>query len=247
MVQETQSSRKSDDIEAELKKTLSTVPQKGIVNFLIPALIPIATSKEWSNADSIHSYSPAEFTSRITNVQNRKTSVYEVLQNFREGTNLKKSNMSEKSVADLISDPKMYDEIEQLYKELESTLPPPRKISLPYTTNHKERMNTLVPRIAEIYNIDKTKQPSYRIEYGYYDDGIVQYPFEFEILGVPLANPIEDETKFIGAINYSVSPNGIRFEGQYHIDQDEVARILLLTKRRSIYPSRIKPVRKVHY
>jgi hypothetical protein len=68
--------------------------------------------------------------------------------------------------------------------------------------------NALVPRIAEIYNIDRIKQPSYRIAYGYFDDGVVQYPFAVEILGIPLANPIEDETKFIGAINYTLSwPN----------------------------------------
>jgi hypothetical protein len=223
--QEDHSNANPADIRAELKKTLSTAPPKGIVNIEIPALSPIAYSKEWSNADSIHSYSPTEFTSRITNVhQKQKTSVYEVLQNFREGTNLKKSNNTERLVADLISDPNMYCEIEQLYKELKSVLPPSRKISLPYTTNRKERMNTLVPRIAEIYNIDKAKQPSYRIEYGYFDDGVVQYPFAVEILGIPLANPIEVETKFIGAINYSISPNGIRFEGEYHIDQGEVAK-----------------------
>jgi hypothetical protein len=230
--QEDHSNAKSADIRAELKKTLSTAPPKGVVNIEIPALSPIATSKEWINADSIHSYSPSEFTSRITNVYHRqKTSVYEVLHNFREGTNLKKSNKTEKSVADLISDPNPYDEIERFYKGLKSVLPPPRKISLPYTTNRKERMNALVARIAEIYNIDKTKKPTYRIEWGYYDDGIVQYPFVFEILGIPFANPIEAETKFIGAINYSVSPNGIRFEGEYHIDGqaaknvDEVLRL----------------------
>jgi hypothetical protein len=111
-------------------------------------------------------------------------------------------------VADLVSDPNMYDEIKELYNELKNTLPPPRKISLPYTTNRKERINALVPRIAEIYNIDKTKKPSYRIEWGYYDDGIIKYPFAFEILGIPFANPIEVETKFIGAINYSVSLMG---------------------------------------
>ena len=84
----------------------------------------------------------------------------------------------------------------------------------------------MVPRIAELYRIDKTKEPSYRIEWGYYNDGIVKYPFAFETLGIPLVNPKEDETRFIGAINYSISPNNIKFEGEYHIDKnvDELLR-----------------------
>jgi hypothetical protein len=110
----------------------------------------------------------------------------------------------------------MYTEIKGLYKELKNALPPQKNLSIPYTANRKDRVKTLVTRVAELYRIDKDKDPSYRIELGYYDDGIVKYPFAFEILGIPLANPKEDKTKFIGAINYSISPNNIRFEGEYH-------------------------------
>lgn len=210
------SSTKSQDIAKELIATLSEAPSKGIVNLEIPAQSPIATRKDWNNADSIHSYLPGEFTSRITNVHHKQgTTVYEVLRVFREGTNVKES---EKLVAELVSDPSMYTEIEGLYNLLKDALPPLKKLSIPYTTNRKERIKALVPRIAEIYNIDKTKKPSYRIEWGYYDDGIVKYPFAFEILGIPFANPIEAKTKFIGAVNYSISPNNIKFDGEYHIE-----------------------------
>lgn len=242
-------STKHDDITTELINTLSKAPSKGFAKIEIPALGPIASSKEWNNADSIHSYSPAEFTSRLTNVHHKQeTGMHEVLRNFREGTNLKKNVKMEKSVEDLMSDPNMYGEIEDLYNELKHALPPPRKISLPYTAKRKDRINALVPRIAEIYNIDKTKKPSYRIEWGYYDDGKVQFPFAVEIIGIPFANPIEAETKFIGAINYSISPNGIRFEGEYHIDgqvaknADEVLRYCGFNKysaKRSMLPSLI--------
>lgn len=215
--QEDHSNAKSGDIATELIETLSNAPLKGIVNIEVPALGPIATSKEWNNADSIHSYLPMEFTSRITNVHHKqKTIVHSVLTDFREGTNIKKSAKTEKSVADLISNPNMYTEIKEFYNQLKYVLPPQEKLSLPYTTNRKERINALVPRIAKLYNIDKTKKPSYRIEWGYYHDGIVKYLFAFEILGIPFVNPKEAETKFIGAINYSISPNGIKFEGEYN-------------------------------
>ncbi len=183
----------------------------------LPSLRPIA--KEWNSADSIHSYSPAEFTSRITNVHRKeKTILYDVLQSFREGTNIKKNDKAQKSIADLVSDPNGYTEIEGLYKELKNALPPQKKLLIPYTTKRKDRVIAPVPRIAELYRIDKTKETSYRIEWGYYDDGIVKYPFAFEIFGIPLANPKEDETRFVGAVNYSISPNNIRFEGEYHTD-----------------------------
>ncbi|MFZ0554542.1 MAG: hypothetical protein WAM26_04540, partial [Nitrososphaeraceae archaeon] len=102
--------------------------------------------------------------------------------------------------------------------ELKNALRPQRKLSIPYTTNRKDRVKGMVPRIADLYTIDKTREPAYRIEWGYYDDGIVKYPFACEILAIPFANPIEAKTKFIGAVNYSISPNGIKFEGEYHSD-----------------------------
>lgn len=209
---------KSSDIAQELIDTLSDAASKGIVNIEIPALSPIARSKEWNNLDSIHSYLPGEFTSRITNIHHKQKLVYDVLIAFREGTNVKKNAKTEKSVLELVSDPNMYAEIEEHYNALKNALPPPKKLSVPYNTNHKERLNALVSRIADIYVIDKTKKPSYRIERGYYDDGKVKYPYAFEILGIPYANPIEAKTKFIGAVNYSISPNGIKFEGEYHSD-----------------------------
>ena len=213
------SSARPSNISSELMNVLSSAPPRGKVNIEVHALKSIVATKEWHNADSIYSYSPAEFTSRITNVHHKqKTIVYDVLRSFREGTNVKKNGKIEKSVADLVLDPNRYMEIEDLYKELKNALRPQRKLSIPYTTNRKDRVKGMVPRIADLYTIDKTREPAYRIEWGYYDDGIVKYPFAFEILGIPLANPIEAKTKFMGAVNYSISPNGIKFEGEYHSD-----------------------------
>jgi hypothetical protein len=83
------SSARSCNISTELMYSLSTSQPKGKRTIEIPSLSSIATTKEWSNTDSIHSYSPAEFTSRITNVHHKqKTVTYDLLRRFREGTNL---------------------------------------------------------------------------------------------------------------------------------------------------------------
>ena len=207
------------DLITQLVNALSKSISKDEVKIEFPALHPVATLKEWNNLDSIYSYSPEEFIRRIANVYNKESrTVHDVLINFREGTNVKKNAKSKKSIKRLLASPNMYKEIEELYCELKNALPPQTKISLPYTTKHKERINAVISRISELYDIDKNKQPSYRIEYGYFYDGKVQYPYAFEILGIPLTNPREDDTEFIGAINYSISPNNINFEGEYDID-----------------------------
>jgi hypothetical protein len=195
-----------------------------VSNIEFPALHPIDAWEAWNNLDSIHSYLPEEFLSRITNVHEKELrTVYDVLRSFREGTNIKKNAKVQRSIANLLASPNFYSEIEELYYQMKDALPPQRKLSLPYNTKWKckERINALVSRIGELYGIDKNKKPSYRIEHGYFYDGKIQYPVAFEILGIPLANPIEDVTKFIGAVNYSVSPNNIKFEGEYDVGNGE--------------------------
>jgi hypothetical protein len=208
------------DLITQLENALSKSLSTDLVKVEMPTLHPIATCKEWNNSDSIYSYSPEEFIRRITNVHNKELrTVYEVLLNFRERTNIKKNAKTKKSIARLLASPNMYKEIEELYDELKNALPPQRKISLPYNTKCKERISAVISRMGELYDIDKNKKPSYRIEHGYFYDDKIQYPFAFEILGIPLANPKEDDTEFIGAINYSISPNNINFEGEYDTDR----------------------------
>ncbi len=107
------------------------------------------------------------------------TSVYNVLLTFREGTNVKKNAENLISVAELLSKPDKDKRIEVLYHELKNVLDPPAELSLPYTTNAKRRADALVTRIAKLYDIDKEKEPSYKLIRGFYDSGIVQYPSKF--------------------------------------------------------------------
>jgi hypothetical protein len=94
----------------------------------------------------------------------------------------------------------------------------PLQLSLPYTTNTKKRCKALVTRIAKLYEIDQENKPSYKLLRGTYNDGIVKYPFAFEIIAIPFKDPFVDpikSTEIITAVNYSVSPIENSFEGEY--------------------------------
>ena len=206
--------------DAYTEKILSIMTNKGTVNIDIPALHPITAEKEWSNSNSIHSYKPDEFIRRITNVHDKdSTSVYDVLLTYsREGSNVKKTAENLMSVAELLSKPDKDKRIEALYHELKNVRGPPAELSLPYTTNTKKRMVALVARIAKLYEIDKEKEPSYKLIRGFYQSDLVQYPYAFEILAIPFKNPIGPpvkSTEIIAAVNYSVSPRENTFEGDY--------------------------------
>jgi hypothetical protein len=179
----------------------------------VPALHPISAR---TNINSIHSYKPEEFVTRIMNLHDKSaTSVYDVLITFREGSHIKKTEENKISVAELLSKADRDTRIEKLYRQLKEILAPSKVLFIPYTTNTKERVKTLVERISQIYDIDITKEPSYKILRGQYDDGIITYPYIFEILAIPFNEPTEKETKIICAVNYSVSPIGNNFEGNY--------------------------------
>jgi hypothetical protein len=210
------------NLTTQLMETLSNVPPKGILIIDIPAIHPIATRKEWSNLDSVYSHLPGEFTSRITNVREKElTTVYDVLTAYREGTNIKK-NLYDITIFKLLSDQNYISKIETFYKQLtdDKVLPAVKELSLPYTTNRKDRLSSLIPRISEIYKLDLSKKTSYRLIHGTYDNGIIQYPYAFEIIAIPLADQRNSKTEFIGAVNYSVSPNNIRFDGDYDVETD---------------------------
>ena len=107
------------DIKSKLITALSTAPEKGILNIDVLAIHPIAEEKQWSNSNSIHSYKPEEFISRIINVHDKdSTSVYDVLFAFREGSNIRKNAENQISIAELLSKPDKDKRIERLYHEL---------------------------------------------------------------------------------------------------------------------------------
>jgi hypothetical protein len=202
------------DITSECAGAISTVPVRGILNIDIPAPHPI--SREWSNTNSIHSYKPEEFVNRIINVHDKDaTSVHDALRSFREGTHIRKTDENQISLSELLSKPDKDKRIEELYYQLKNIDGPAKDLSLPYTTNTKQRSRMLSTRIRKLYDTDSEKEPSYKLVRGFYNNGVVKYPFAFEIIGIPFNNPSEKSTEIITAINYSVSPRENTFEGDY--------------------------------
>jgi hypothetical protein len=190
----------------------------------VPALHSIST--KWNNISSIHSYKPEEFIGTFTSVYDKeKAIVYEVLRRFKEGTQLPKTPDTEISVAQLLRDPDRDKKIESFYYQLKHILGPSVRLSLPYShLKYDERKKALIDRIMPLYpkgylNMDKAV---YKLVHGSYKDdkGILQYPFAFEIIAVPLSDEILKQntnrpSEFIGSVNYSIAPKSNIFEGDY--------------------------------
>jgi hypothetical protein len=221
-----------------LLTALTSGPPKAKVTIDFPALHPISTEK-WNKTDSIHSYKPEEFIRRVLNLRNREKIVYDVLRRIREGSNIKRTKDHEISVERLALLPKedLGKMMKGYYDQLKDALSPPTKISLPHHTNdRKQRMNILRARVASLYDIDHDKEAVYKSDHGYYNDGIIQYPFFFEIFAIPFKHADKAKTVFVGAVNYSISPkeNGNIFEGEYswydergrYHDSEDILKVL---------------------
>jgi hypothetical protein len=205
----------------EFIETLTAPARKAAIKIEFPALHPIA--KEWKNKGSIHSYKQGEFKTFIENVHDKaNTSVYDRIQQLREGSNLKMSPDNEMSIAELIADPNKGKKLEKLFWQLRAVLSAPNKLSLPYTTNSEQRKDSLVKRIARLHDGKLAiKKAVYKTVDGFYKDDIVSYPYVFEIIAIPYTDESIDNnedwvtTTFKGSVNYSISPRGNIFEGDY--------------------------------
>jgi hypothetical protein len=210
---------------SEIVDTTTTSPaSKAAIKVDAPALHSIST--KWNNISSIHSYKPEEFVSAITSVYDRdKTIVYDVLRTFKEGTQVAKTPDTEISVAQLLKDPDKDKKLESFYYQLKHILKPPGKLSLPYShIKPEERKKALIDRIVPLYpkGYLNTHKAAYRLIHGSYNDkkGILQYPFEFEIIAISLSDEILKQntnrpSEFIGGVNYSIAPRSNIFEGDY--------------------------------
>jgi hypothetical protein len=209
------------EFESELAKTLVAPARKAAIKIEYPAMHPIA--EKWNNKGSIHSYKPGEFKTFIEDVHDKaNTSLYDRVQQLREGSNMKMSADNEISIAELIADPNKDKKEEKLFWQLRAILSAPEKLSLPYTTNDNQRKDALVKRITRLHDGKlNTKKAVYKTVDGLYKNDIVAYPFVFEIIAIPYADePIDNnedwvKSSFRGSVNYSISPRGNIFEGDY--------------------------------
>jgi hypothetical protein len=214
---------KKGELMSELAKALVSPPRKAARGIEYPAIHAIAT--KWNNKASIHSYKPGKYTTFIESVYDKKnTTVYERIQQLREGTNMKMTPDTEISIEDLVNDPDKDKKMADLFWKQRSVLPPPDKLSLPYTTNNT-RKDALVKRIARLYDRKlNTKKAVYKAINGLYKDDVISYPYVFEIIAIPYSDESIDNnedwvySEFKGSVNYSISPRGNIFEGEYKWD-----------------------------
>ena len=227
------------DVAEEFVKKLSKGPDRAILHIDLPALHPIAA--DWKNIPSIHSYKPEEFIRRLTGVHDKdNTTVYEILLEFREGSQIPKTPKNEMLISELVASKYKDKLMEKWYDELKAALPVQNELQLPYTDNFKKRRKALYSRVSQskFYDIDTERKYSYTLVRGKtYDsphtDSLISYPFAFEILAIPLKNSliqgnpaIGRDTIFIGAINYSVSPKANHFPGMYDGREEDISNIL---------------------
>jgi hypothetical protein len=112
-----------------------------------------------------------------------------------------------------------------LYYQLKHVLRPPERLSLPYShIKSEERKKTLINRIMPLYprGYLNTDRAVYRFIHSSHKDdkAILQYPFAFEIIIIPLSDEIlkQDTNRpsvFIGGVNYSIAPKSNIFECDY--------------------------------
>lgn len=225
-------SNNGQNMEEELANALSGAEREAL-NIEINALHPIS---EWKNVDSIYSYKPEEFKRRLLNVVDRKVSIYDILSKFREASNIprgkyKQYEITVQQLLDLPDDERNKI-IEQYFEELHKMMLAP-ELSLPYPTRFKgkhdyysqTRKDILYQRIRNIRDDITTNNKiiSYKLEKGTVTNENLQYPFAFEIIAVPLEEPLGDSRRsddvkrheFIGMVNYSFSPKNNYFAGKY--------------------------------
>jgi hypothetical protein len=137
-----------------------------------------------------------------------------------------------------------YKKLEKLFWDLKSVLAPPKELSMPYCDN-KARKEALVSRVCSLYPLLDPNKAVYKIVHGFFTDdkwkkiydaddttyrsekgkGILEYPVAIEFLVIPytnyslnpddFGNDNDRASKFIGSVNYSLSPRSNEFVGDY--------------------------------
>ena len=136
-------------------------------------------NSKWRNHTSIYYYNKKEFHDDfILGLDDNDSIVYDVLYNtFREGSNIRKSEITQMTIHQLKHSPV---EIDRLYDELKNSMGPPTTLALPFDVTKKVRTKALEQRVSHIYgSFKEMKYRSATASYSAYDG--TQIPFYFEI------------------------------------------------------------------
>ncbi len=175
---------------------------------------PIA--EEYDNPNSIYCYSETEFGDLLNDIYAQKMSVYDALNKsrFRELRQRGRFDYLKNITLEQLT-PEITTKI---YHDLNDSMLPMSKLSVPYDTKYCKRKQALIDRYQQIkpasLKIDIEKAVYKKAE-GIYEGDYIRFPFIFEVLAIPIIDGSK-EWKIIGGVNYSTSVNNIRyFQGQY--------------------------------
>ena len=169
----------------------------------------------WTNTCSIYYYTIHEFREFILGLEDGSMTVHHVLRSiFREGSNMRKTELTSKSIDQLKHNPELILQIfEQLRDPNLNHLGPisdPSDLSLPFNSNKKLRAVALKKRFEQSgFEIVDLK---YKSKFGYYKDEEtgVEFPFFFEIAVVSTTD-LANNLYYVESINSSVMPGCYSF------------------------------------
>ncbi len=205
---------------------------KIIANLDYLSVHPISTA---SNIPSVWFYYRDEFRAAFASVfETESTTIFNVLSKFREGKTLKKTKENSITIKELLSLPEDVkgQKLQQYYDELRSAMGPPKELQLQYSGSNKERIRELANRICLLnrdyhYHLD-TNNSVYKLVRGFHQDSYIQFPYAIEALAIPYKVDVflqdlekEYSSRFIGSVNYSISPKGNDFECAVDDDYDK--------------------------
>src|SRR5215469_2964580 len=176
---------------------------------------PIA--KEWDNPNSVYCYSETDFGDFFNDIHDKKMLVYDALSKsrFRE---LRQAGSRCDYMRNVTLEKLTPEITAKIYHDLNKSMLPMSKLSVPYDTECCKRKQALINRYQQIkpasLNIDIEKAV-YKIAERIHEDDCIRFPLILEVLAIPIINGSK-EWEIIGGINYSTSVNNIRyFRGQY--------------------------------
>jgi hypothetical protein len=171
--------------------------------------------RNWTNMCSIYYYTLHEFSEFIQGLEDDSMIVHQVLRRvFREGSNMKKTDLSSTSVGRLKRSPEL---IRQVYEQLSDIkmnhlgpISDPSDLSLPFNSNKKIRAAALRKRFEQRgLEISDLK---YKSKFGYHKEGKtgIGIPFFFEIAVARTIN-LGNNLYYIESLNSSVMPGKYSF------------------------------------
>jgi hypothetical protein len=174
-----------------------------------------AIERNWTNMCSIYYYTPHEFSEFIQGLEDDSMIVHHVLRSiFREGSNMKKTDLTSTSVGRLKRSPEL---IRQVYEHLRDIkmnhlgpISDPSDLSLPFNSNKKIRAAALRKRFEQRgLEISDLK---YKSKFGYYKDEKtgIEFPFFFEIAVARTIN-LGNNLYYVESLNSSVMPGKYSF------------------------------------